>query len=148
MSKVDLAVFEEFMEEFEYSDLERTVYELCENDVCFGSTYSYTNPHPPWSLGREDKDLYDKEYALYAEERDKKFLPFVEKEKQSWGYEHLEQEGGGEGGSEYCYGVFKLKGKVYRAEYRYYSYHGSDYSGILDTLMEVKPVQKVITVYE
>lgn len=148
MSKVDLAVFEEFMEEFGYSDLGRTIYELCENDVYFGGNYVYTNSQPNWRLKSEDKDQYDKEYVLYTEERDKKYFPFVEKEKQAWGYEHLEQEGGGEGGSEYCYGVFKLKGKVYRAEYSYYSYEGSDYSDILGTLKEVKPVQKTITVYE
>lgn len=64
------------------------------------------------------------------------------------GYEHLEQEGGGEGGSEYCYGTFKLKGKVYQAEYSYYSYHGYEYDGILDSLKEVVPVEKTIIVYE
>lgn len=63
-------------------------------------------------------------------------------------YEHLEQEGGGEGGSEYCHGVFKLKGKIYKAEYSYYSYDGHDYNGIYDTLKEVKPVEKTIIVYE
>jgi len=65
-----------------------------------------------------------------------------------YGYVHLEQEGGGEGGAEYCYGVFSLGGKTYKAEYSYYSYHGHDYDYILSTLREVKPVQKVITVYE
>ena len=65
-----------------------------------------------------------------------------------YGYEHLEQEGGGEGGGEYCYGVFKFKGKLYKAEYAYYSYEGNDYSEILSTLREVKPVEKLVTVYE
>lgn len=64
------------------------------------------------------------------------------------GYEHLEQEGGGEGGSEYCYGVFRLGDKIYKAEYSYYSYNGHEYDGIYHTLKEVKPVQKTITVYE
>lgn len=63
-------------------------------------------------------------------------------------YEHLQQEGGGEGGSEYCYGVFKLGDITYRAEYSYYSYHGCEYDGIQETLKEVKPTVKTITVYE
>jgi len=68
--------------------------------------------------------------------------------KEALGYEHLDQEGGGEGGAEYCYGVFKLHDKIYRAEYCYYSYDGHNYEEILDTLREVKPVEKTITVYE
>ena len=63
-------------------------------------------------------------------------------------YEHLEQEGGGEGGSEYCYGVFRLGTKIYKAEYSYYSHNGHEFYNILDTIQEVKPVQKTITVYE
>ena len=63
-------------------------------------------------------------------------------------YKHLEQEGGGEGGAEYCYGVFKLGDTIYKAEYTYYSHNGHEYSYILDTVREVKPVQKTITVYE
>lgn len=67
---------------------------------------------------------------------------------KEFGYEHLAQEGGGEGGSEDCYGVFKFKGKVYRAEYNYYSYNGYEYDNIVETLREVKPVEKTVVVYE
>lgn len=63
-------------------------------------------------------------------------------------YELLDSEESGEGGGEDCYGVFKLRDKFYRAEYKYYSYYGHDYDYILDTLCEVKPVEKTITVYE
>ena len=63
-------------------------------------------------------------------------------------YEHLEQEGGGEGGGEYCYGVFKLDGKIYKAAYSYYSHYGYERDGITSTLKEVKPVEKLVTVYE
>jgi hypothetical protein len=124
MSKVDLAVFEELLEKGgeEGSSLEAVVWSLCEGD--FGENIV------SWEGTYED---YKQKCNVLAEE---------------FGYEHLDQEGGGEGGSEYCYGVFKLKGKVYRAEYSYYSYEGSDYSDILGTLKEVKPVQKTITVYE
>ena len=63
-------------------------------------------------------------------------------------FEHLQQEGGGEGGSEYCYGVFKLNGVIYKAEYSYYSHYGCDYDDIVSTLRVVNPVEKTITVYE
>lgn len=63
-------------------------------------------------------------------------------------FKHIEQDGGGEGGGEYCYGVFELNGVIYKAEYSYYSYNGCEYDGISDTLQIVKPVEKTITVYE
>lgn len=63
-------------------------------------------------------------------------------------FNHLDQEGGGEGGAEYCYGVFELNGVIYKAEYSYYSYHGAEYDGITHTLRVCKPVEKTITVYE
>lgn len=63
-------------------------------------------------------------------------------------YEHLDTEGGGEGGAEYCHGVFKLNDKIFMAEYGYYSHYGHKYDGIKDTLREVHPVEKTITVYE
>lgn len=124
MSKVDLSVFEELLEvaEGESSNLDEMVYYLCEGD--FGEAIVKYNGD--WD-----------EYRARTEALEKEF-----------GYEHLDQEGGGEGGAEYCYGVFKLKGKVYRAEYSYYSYNGPEYDGITETLREVKPVQKTITVYE
>lgn len=68
--------------------------------------------------------------------------------KQTYGYKHLQQEGGGEGGAEDCFGVFELEGKAYRVYYSYYSYHGHDLTGIVDSLKEVAPVQKTVTVYE
>ena len=67
---------------------------------------------------------------------------------KSKGYELIESEGGGEGGAEYCYSVFKLLGKIFRGEYSYYSHDGYHFEDIFQTLKEVKPVQKTITVYE
>lgn len=64
------------------------------------------------------------------------------------GYEHIHQEGGGEGGSEYCEGVFKLDDKLYEVNYSYYSHNGCEYDYIEDTIREVKPVVKTVTVYE
>lgn len=63
-------------------------------------------------------------------------------------YKHLAQDGGGKGGTEYCYTVFELDGKIYKGEYSYYSYHGHNFDELLDSIHEVKPVQKTVTVYE
>lgn len=60
--------------------------------------------------------------------------------------EFLEQDGGGEGGKESCYTVFKLDGVCYMATYSYYSHHGFDYLSRDFTIVE--PVEKTITVYE
>ena len=58
----------------------------------------------------------------------------------------LDCDGGGEGGSEYCYCIFSHKGVHYKAEFGYYSYHGYDFDDLTVTI--VKPVEKVVTVYE
>src|SRR5574344_208210 len=46
------------------------------------------------------------------------------------GVEHqikfIEQDGGGEGGSEYCHTVLQIGDEFYKFEYRYYSHHGYD----------------------
>lgn len=62
------------------------------------------------------------------------------------GLEHREQDGGGEGGSEYCYTVFSIGDKYYKIAYSYYSHEGyeTDYA----TAYEVTPVQRMTTYYE
>ena len=124
MSKVDLSVFEELLEVSGggASTLEQVVYHLCSGEFVDGMVE------------------YEGDWDNHRRKGDKMV--------EDWKYKHLDQDGGGEGGGEYCYGVFELKGKVYRAEYSYYSYNGHDYDDILRTLKEVKPVQKTITVYE
>ncbi len=57
-------------------------------------------------------------------------------------------EGGSEGGGEYCWGVIRIGDKYLRATWSYYSYQGCEWDYIEDTIHEVKPVEKVITVYE
>jgi hypothetical protein len=61
-------------------------------------------------------------------------------------YEHIYQEGGGEGGAEYCESVFKWKGKYYKITYNYYSYTGYRFDSA--EMGEVFPTEKTITVYE
>lgn len=95
-------------------------------------------------------------------------MPFYKKQRRweedildKYGYEHIMEEGGGEGGSEYCEGVFKLGGgpsgdTYFKASWSYYSHHGYETSGCADTLTEVTsemtrqvtPVQETITVYK
>ena len=67
---------------------------------------------------------------------------------KSFNYELLDSKEGNEGEGEYCWGVFKLRDKIYKAEYSYYSYNGDEYSGITNTLKVVTPKEKLITVYE
>ena len=62
-------------------------------------------------------------------------------------FEHLMQEGGGEGGSEYCEAVFRFDGKLYHVEYSYASHCGHDYDYISETLTEVTARKKTVTVY-
>lgn len=64
------------------------------------------------------------------------------------GYETIESKGGYEGGGEYCYGVIRLGDKFYKTGWTYYSYNGCEYDYIEDTIKEVKPVEKTITIYE
>jgi len=131
MSEVDLKVFKDLMavgissrdpNEDAEEDLDYVIHKLCENN--FGGIIN----------------IPCNDYKQYQSE-----IKALEKE---WDYEHLTQEGGGEGGSEYCYGVFRLKGVVYKAEYNYYSHEGDNYDGIVDTLKVVKPVEKTIVVWE
>lgn len=123
MSKnVDMKVFKELQEELNGVNMDDIIYALCESDI--------------WILG-------DQLEGDYPKRKDK--VNFI---LEKYGYKHLEQEGGGEGGTEYCYGVFELNGKIYKAKYSYYSYDGHEYDGIENTLKEVKPVEKVVTVYE
>lgn len=63
------------------------------------------------------------------------------------GYEVLEEQTGGEGEGEYCYSVIKIGDKYFKAEWSYYSYNGCDYDYIEDTIKEVTPSTKTITVY-
>lgn len=62
-------------------------------------------------------------------------------------YEHVYTEGGGEGGSEYVEGVFKLKDTFFMTDWRYFSHNGYDYDDALESLRIVTPSEKTITVY-
>lgn len=146
-SKVDLTPFEKALDlGLSYDgrgDLDDLVYGLCEDDLSLNDEVV--------GLKYPDRNGRDWNDPSYKEETDHYWEQYQQKEKEILeslgGYEHLDQDGGGEGGSEYCYGVFRLGDKTYRAEYSYYSYHGYEYEGILGTLKEVQPQQKTVTVY-
>jgi hypothetical protein len=104
-----------------------------------------------WAFGADEDndeidltDLDEIVYRLCENDISKKVLPYVD----GFEFEHIQQEGGGEGGAEYCYGVFKLNDKYYKAEYSYYSYNGYEFDDICDTLQEVFPVERLVTFYE
>ncbi len=78
---------------------------------------------------------------------DKDYLDFL---LEGWGDDFpgvklVDQDGGGEGGSEYCYSIFEKDGRFFKTEYSYYSYHGYDNYG--DYFVEVYPKQVTVTQY-
>lgn len=127
-NKVDLTVFEELTEVLDYSDLDDLLVALADgDDIEVSNELNYSD-------GRD---------AYWAKQKEN-YNNFVE----TYGYSHLMQDGGGEGGAEYCEGVFKLKGVMYKVEWAYYSYNGYETGGATNTLRIVTPVEKTITVYE
>ena len=63
-------------------------------------------------------------------------------------FEHIESEGGVEGGAEYCRGVIRIKDQFFVADWHYYSYHGCEISEILESICEVFPRKVEVTIYE
>lgn len=122
MSKVDMKVFEELAEELGMDGVDSELV---------------------YSLACEEFDGIEMEGVGWRDVGD-----LIDAAIERYDYKHLQQEGGGEGGSEYCYGIFSLKGKVYKAEYQYYSHNGHKTDEIIDSLQEVKAVEKTVTVYE
>jgi hypothetical protein len=62
------------------------------------------------------------------------------------GLVHIEQDGGGVGGSEDCKTIFSIGDVTYKITYNYYSHIGfeTDYA----QAYVVTPVQRLVTVYE
>lgn len=134
----DKTIFHEIAQNLNCS-VDELVYSMCEG--C-GIEEAVEVPEITYPMGGDRAKI-----QKYWEKR-KKLVSEKIKNSGIEEYKHLQQEGGGEGGAEYCFGIFKLNGKIYRAEYSYYSHHGHEYDDIINTVREVKPVQKTITVYE
>lgn len=125
MSEIDFNVFEDFGKEFydnyEENGLDSTFFYQLFSDML--DDFSL-----PWNFG-ETKKAFELSVKPYD-------------------YKWIEGLTGGEGSGEYCWGVIRFKGKYYKAEWTYYSYNGCEYDDIISTIREVKPVEKLITVYE
>ena len=85
-------------------------------------------------------DYYDENFVLSE--------VLTENYQEVPGFKHITQDGGGEGGTEYCYSIFSWKDVTYKMEYSYYSYHGCDFDGAIDTIREVRPAEETITVWK
>lgn len=84
-----------------------------------------------------------KEGAIECGKEFEKFGNFLEE----LNFKHLNKEGGGEGGTEYCESVIELDGQAYKLSYSYFSHNGYD----IDDVWDWKPVvakQKTVTYYE
>lgn len=144
-------IIEELCEECGYkSSLDDFVVDLASGDFSPNLDYS-SIPKPPeypdYKERKENPQRLEEIKQLRNEWWEKK--DEIKKEFfNSIGYEHVMQEGGGEGGSEYCEGVFKLGEKYYKTDWSYYSHHGYEEYGAFDRLVEVKPETKTITVWK
>ena len=106
-------------------------------------------------LTREEREILETEvmdayYAItthkYPYDNFNNLVPDMYYVKGIPNFEFVEQEGGGEGGAEYCYTVFKWKGDFYKIIYSYSSYGGYDYD--YSQIYRVTPKEKTVTVYE
>ena len=119
--------------------LENFVFNLCEGDLYVDHGVKY-----PDRGGRSFNDAsYKQEIAQYRLDVGAAKANILE----GLVYTHLDQDGGGEGGSEDCYGVFSLNGVIYKAEYSYASHCGHDTDYLLDSLRVVEAREETITVY-
>lgn len=84
---------------------------------------------------------YDKDWRI-------KSYPLEVKWAKDNGFKFHEGETGGDGSGEYCYAIFSWKGKTYKIEFSYYSHYGNNFDDVESTIKEVRPVEKLVTVWE
>lgn len=111
---------EQFIDEARGESIRHVVHSLFENEYYNESLYNNNGSHRD-----ELKRIYSK-------------LDF----------EHIESEGGGEGGAEYCRGVIRIKDQFFVADWTYYSHHGCEIGEILESICEVFPRKVEVTIYE
>lgn len=98
-------------------------------------------------LDRDDQDIDSVCRDLFSDDVwDHSELVDLATEK--YGLDRVEGEYGGEGQSEYCYSIIGIDGKFFKAEWSYYSYNGCEFDGVRNTVREVTPVERLVTVYE
>lgn len=137
-------VFGELAEELGVS-LSDLLYDLAEGD-CFDniSIFSTDLQYPKQGDRHRADDSFQKELAAYREERSKQ----VQAKKDEYEYIHITSEGGGEGGTEDCFGVFSWKGVLYKTNWSYYSHQGYEYEYCDENLSIVRAKEKRVMVYE
>lgn len=118
------------------------VYNLANGDVRLPSN-KCSVPQPEVGDRKWNDETYRAEYKAWRVIYDKEHLEFLDK----FGYEHCMQEGGGEGGAEFCEGVFKLGDKYYHTHWTYMSHYGCEYDYVVENLSYVTPAERTITVY-
>lgn len=84
----------------------------------------------------------------YSSDWKKRAYPDEVKWAEDNGFKYIEGDTGGEGSGSYCYVIFSWKGRTYKIEFSYYSYEGNNFDDVEETIKEVKPVEKLITVWE
>lgn len=155
MSKVDMSVFEEIRGKLGLTmDMDELVVKMADGDF---------DPYPAEILERaRDKaeeatglpkaDLWSRNTDRDKRQEFRKVAREVEDRLREevgpvCNYEHIAQDDDGEAWAEYCEGVFKLNGKYYQVSWRYYPSSGYETCRAADTIREVTPQEKVVTVY-
>lgn len=95
-------------------------------------------------LQLENGEVIDEYYLCDGSWEDE--LSFVDEDGSKLPVEFIEQDGGGEGGTEYCETILKVGDNFVKITYRYYSHHGYEFDGA--TVYSVTPIEKMVTIYE
>lgn len=90
----------------------------------------------------------DKYTYIECEEHNNLCMFLLEEINKKYDIKVLESKLGEEDGGSYCYGVIKLNDLIFKCTWAYYSFQGSYYDDILDTLKLVKPVERIVIFYE
>lgn len=149
-------VFMPVLETSEFDDLDGLVVEMADGgfDPTPGVVYDLAEKEADEATGVDWKRLNWSDPVRQEKSRQHWNVrrEAIEKYREQYpptiNYEHIMQEGGGEGGSEYCEGVFKLDGVYYHVSWSYYSHEGYETGGAFNTMNVVTPKEKTITVYE
>lgn len=138
----DLSVFKKVLDLVGDSDvgLEELVYEMVVGDFKprFGLPYSEVD----WPLRDEAFEENVKAYEDSWDALEVKRIQLTEELGIEYTHIALDMDHVG------YYGIFKLNGKVYRADYTEQSYANPNYDNVLHTLKEMFIVEKTIIGYE
>lgn len=97
------------------------------------------------------QEVKDKLQQAFGEDYDFEFGEFLlgnfdSVDAKKAGVEWIEQDGGYEGGGEYCYTIFRVHNQYYKVSFSYYSHHGFEFD--YANAYEVEAVERMATFYE